>query len=535
MKRRTLLAGAACATIALPFTRGISHAETPKNQLVIGFSMSNILTLDPAGSSSKERVQVLANLYDGLVDIDAVDRSKVVPSLAEGWEMGKDRRSIRFHLRKGLKFASGNPLTAEDVVWSLTRVLKLNLAQATNLRLRGYTLDNASESFKAVDEHTIDVAILQPVDPLIILMTLAMTGTGSVLDRKTVLSNEKNGDMGSGWLAANAAGTGAFMLQSWRSNEMAILTRNENYWGEKAKMTRILMRHIPEAQTQRLLIEKGDLDIAYSLGAADLEPLARNEDVKVTSDTGNGLYYLAMSLKNEHLAKPKLREAIIKLIDYDGINRTVMAYYGVKHLSPIQVGLSQKPYDPPITRDVDGAKALLKEAGYPDGVELTLRTLSEQPFDNLAVALQGLLAQGSVKVKILTGTGEQVYGPMRERNFELIVGRSGGQISHPDGDLRSLAFNPDNSNAAKLTGLQSWRVSYKNVEINARIEAALQEPDPNKQAALYYEIETLYAQSSPAIQPISQVTESVAQRTDIDGFRISPVWQTKLAGVTKNR
>ncbi|MGF9567502.1 ABC transporter substrate-binding protein [Neorhizobium sp. BT27B] len=535
MKRRKMLIAVALMTTTSLLGMTPALAETPANQLVIGFSMTNVLTLDPAGSSSKERVQVLANLYDGLVGIDPVERAKVIPALAERWEVGPDEKSIRFHLRPDLKFTSGNAVTADDVVWSLQRVLKLNLAQATNLRLRGYNSDNAAQSFKALDARTVEIAILQPIDPQIILMTLAMAGTGSVIDKEEVLSHDKNGDLGAGWLTTNSAGTAAFKVQSLRPNEMVVLARNDNYWGPAPAMSRVLMRHIPEPQSQRLLIEKGDLDIAYSLGAADLDALKSNEAVKVTTSIGNGLYYLAMSQKNENLANPKLREAILKLIDFDGLNRTVMPYFGVRHLSPIQIGLAKDPYDPGLKMDVEAAKKLLVEAGYADGIDLTIRTLSEPPFDNLAIVLQSLLGQAGIRIKILTGSGEQVYGPMRERNFELIVGRSGGQISHPDGDMRSLAYNPDNRDEAKLTGLVGWRTSFKDDELNSRIDAALAETSPDKQAERYQDIEKLYADRIPAIQPISQVTDSVAQRADIEGFRISPVWQTKLDAVRKRR
>lgn len=535
MKRHNLLIAAALMATTSSLCMTPALAETPANQLVIGFSMTNVLTLDPAGSSSKERVQVLANIYDGLVGIDPVERAKVIPALAERWDVGPDRKSIRFHLRPGLKFASGNAVTADDVVWSLQRVLKLNLAQATNLRLRGYSNDNAADSFKAIDDLTVEIAILQPIDPQIILMTLAMAGTGSVIDKKEVLGHEKNGDMGAGWLTTNSAGTAAFKVQSLRPNEMVVLVRNDNYWGTASAMSRVLMRHIPEPQSQRLLIEKGDLDIAYSLGAADLEALKANEDVKVTTSTGNGLYYLAMSQKNKDLANPKLREAILKLIDFDGLNKTVMPYLGVRHLSPIQVGLAKEPYEPDLKMDVEAARKLLADAGYADGIDLTIRTLSEPPFDNLAIVLQSLLGQGGIRIKILTGSGEQVYGPMRERNFELIVGRSGGQISHPDGDMRSLVYNPDNRDGAKLTGLVGWRTSFEDKDLNSKIDGARAETDPAKQAELYREIEKLYADRIPAIQPISQVTDSVAQRADIEGFQISPVWQTKLDAVRKRR
>ncbi|GGB30971.1 ABC transporter substrate-binding protein [Allosediminivita pacifica] len=521
----TLIAGAA------PFA---ARAETPDNQLAVGFSMANILTLDPAGAGSKEKVQVTTNIYDGLVGIDPADRSQVRGELAESWEIAEDASSITFTLRPDLKFASGNPLEAEDVIWSFTRVLRLNLAQATNFTIRGYTADAAETLFEAPDPRTVVVNIPERTDPQIILMTLAIAGTGAVLDRATVMEHEVDGDLGSAWLATNTAGSGPFELQTYRPGDLVVLARNENYWGEPANMDRVLMRHIPESQTQRLLLEQGDLDVAYSLSAADLGSLESNPDVVVTNAVGNGLYYLAMSLADETLQDARVREAIIKLIDYDGINQSVMQYYGVKHTSPIQIGLGGETFDSSVERDVEGAKELLAEAGYQDGLDLTLRALSESPFDNLAVAVQGALAEGGVRAQLITGGGEIVYGAMRNRDFQLLVGRSGGQVSHPDGDLRSIVYNPDNSDDANLTGLLSWRVSYHDAAINSQIAEAL-ELSGDTQREAYAEIQREYAAGAPPIQPISQVTDSVATRADVTGLTISPVWQTKLASVGKDR
>src|SRR5688572_26399011 len=94
-------------------------AETPDDQLVVGFSMTNVLTLDPAEITGREPVQILANVYDGLVALDAASRTQVNPDLAESWEVSEDKTSLTFRLREGAEFASGNPVTAEDVVWSL--------------------------------------------------------------------------------------------------------------------------------------------------------------------------------------------------------------------------------------------------------------------------------------------------------------------------------------------------------------------------------------------------------------------------------
>lgn len=509
-------------------------AETPENQLVVGFSMANVLTLDPAGAGGKERVQIITNLYDNLIAIDSSDRTALKPELAERWTVSEKGDFIRLTLRSGAVFASGNPVTSEDVVWSFKRVLSLNLAQATNFKIRGYTAQNADENFIAVDPQTVEIRIPQKTDPKIILLTLAMTGPGSILDKTTVLQNEKNGDLGSAWLATHAAGSGAFDLQIMTPNEIVVLKRNDNYWGTSATMDRVIMRHLPESQSQRLLLSKGDLDIAYSLSAADLGTMEHEEGVSVISEVGNGLYYLAMSMKDKALSDPNVRQAIIKLIDFKAINDAVMKYYGVLHVDPIQIGLGGGDNAVAPVHDVEGAKKLLEQAGYSNGLKLTLHALSEPPFDNLAVALQGALSQGGIEINMISGGGETVYGPMRKRDFQLVVGRSGGQVSHPDGDLRSIVHNPDNSDEAQLSGLLSWRVSYHDDELNKAIDGALF-MTPEQQKPEYAAIEKLYREKIPAIQAISQVTDSVAIRADITGLAISPVWQTRLSTVGKKR
>ncbi|WP_138473126.1 ABC transporter substrate-binding protein [Poseidonocella sp. HB161398] len=534
MKRRNFLLATTCLPLAAAIARPVA-AATPDDQLAVGFSMANVLTLDPAGSGSKERTQIITNIYDCLLGIDPQDRTRLVPELAESWEVAGDGSAIRLTLREGARFASGNPVTAGDAVWSLRRVLQQNLAQATNFRIRGYSAETAEEDFRALDDRTIELRIPQATDPKIILLTLAITGTGSILDRSTVMEHEVDGDQGRAWLAANSAGSGAYALQAVRANEFALLVRNGNYWGPPPAMKRIILRHVPESQSQRLLLEQGDLDIAYSMAAADLEAVDDDPQIVIETAIGNGLYYLAMSMADPVLADRRVREAILKLVDYDGINAAVMPYYGVEHLCPIQIGLGGETFRSGIARDVDGAKALLAEAGHGDGLDLTLRALSMPPFDNLAVAIQGSLAEGGIRAEIITGDGETVYGAMRRREFQLIVGRSGGQVSHPDGDLRSILVNPDNSAEAKLTGILGWRVSYRNEEINRLAEEALLQPDPDAQAKDYARILELYEADAPPIQPISQVTDSVAMRSDISGLVISPVWQTKLSTVTKMR
>jgi peptide/nickel transport system substrate-binding protein len=531
------LATRAFALAALLSTAAIpAIAETPDDQLVVGFSMTNVLTLDPAAITGREPVQILANVYDGLVSLDPVDRAKVNPDLAESWEIAPDNAGITFHLREGATFASGNPVTADDVVWSLNRLMTLNLAQASFLKTHGFTAENAAASFTAPDERTVVVTMPKPVDPQVIVQTLGIVGPGSVLDSKLVMENEKDGDLGAEWLNANSAGSGQFGFEGWRANDRVILTRNDEHWGEPSAMKRIIMRHIPESQNQRLMLEKGDIDIGFSLAGPDLKALSEEEGIEVLSQPGSGFYYLAVSMKDERFQNAKVREALRYLIDYRGINAAIMPYYGQEHQRPIATGFLGALPDPGYTLDVEKAKALLAEAGYPDGFSVTLRALSDAPFMSAATAIQATLAQAGIEAEIISGSGEQIYGAMRERNFELLVGRGGGgQLPHPDSNLRALVYNPDNSDEAKLTNFQGWRTSFFDPELNAQIDAALIETDPAKQEVMYQGIQERIEEVVPSIQPFSEVLDSVAYRADLEGFVLNPSWGTDLGAITKAR
>ncbi len=511
-----------------------SLAETPKDQLVVATTMSNILTLDPAAITGRETVQVLNNVYDTLVILSEKDRS-VQPRLAERWEISKDRNSITFHLRKDAKFASGNPVTANDVAWSLKRVLTRNLAQSSFLKTRGYKVEDADKLFVAKDEYTFVLNMPKPDDPNLLLMILGQNGPGSIIDTKAVLEHEKDGDLGAGWLTLNSAGSGPFKLGQWKSNEFIILIRNDDYWGEKPAMKRVLMRHLPESQSQRLMLEKGDIDVAYSLQAPDLKSLEADKEINIESTPGSGFYYLGVSMKDERYANKKVREALRYLIDYEGLDKAVMPYYGKLHQRPISTGVLGALPDEGFKLDIAKAKALLAEAGYPNGFKTTLRVLSEDPFMKAATAIQNTLGQAGIQAELISGSGDQIYGAMRDRKFELLVGRGGGgQQPHPDNNLRAMVYNPNNADEAKLTNYQGWRTSFFDEKLNKMIEQALVERDPAKQAKAYEDIQAYMDELVISIQPFSEVVDTAAYRSDVKGMIVSP-WYSRFEVVTKER
>ncbi len=532
--KKNSLTGACLLALSLMMGSGAAYAKTPPDQLIIGMNMNNLLTLDPAAMTGNEVVGIVVNLYDSLVELDPNTLTNVKPALAKSWDISPDGKTLTFHLRDNVTFHSGNPLTAEDVVWSMRRLLHLNLAQASVWKSYGFSKKNIDQQIKALDDYTVQLTLPKANDPQLVIYSLGALGNLGVLDRKTVLSHEVNSDWGNRWLTTNEAGSGPFMLETWQAKDVLRIQRNPNYWREESKMNRVVLRHFQESQTLRLMVEKGDLDIASNMAVADINALRKDPQLTVEAVQKGTVYYVAMSMKEAHFANPKVREAVRYLIDYQGINKALMPGYGVLHQRPIKAGMPSTLPDPGYKLDIPRAKKLLAEAGYPDGFDTTLRVLADQPFLNIAIAVQSTLMQAGINAKIITGTGNQIYGAMRERKFDMLVGRGGSGVEpHPHSSLRALVYNPDNSDEARLTNFQGWRTSFYDKPLNEMIDKALLERDPQKQVADYQQIQVRYDQLIPALLPLSQMVDSVVVRNEVKNFQSHPSATTFLREVYK--
>lgn len=533
MKKNAILS-VCLLTLIMTMGSPIAQAKTPDDQLIIGMNMNNLLTLDPAAMTGNEVVGIVVNLYDSLVELDPKQLTNVMPALAQTWDVSPDGKTLTFHLRHDVKFHSGNPLTAEDVVWSMRRILHLNLAQASVWKSYGFTKKNVDELVTAPDKYTVKIVLPKENDPQLVIYSLGALGNLGVLDSKTVQSHVRDDDWGNRWLSTNEAGSGPFILDTWQAKDVLRMKGNPDYWRGKPKMNRVVLRHFQESQTLRLMIEKGDLDIASNMAVSDINALRKQPDLTIEAVQRGTMYYVAMNMKEAQFANPKVREAIRYLIDYNGINKALMPGYGVLHQRPIKAGMPSTLPDPGYKLDIAKAKALLAEAGYPDGFDTTIRVLSDQPFLNIAIAVQSTLMQAGINAKIITGTGNQIYGAMRERKFDLLVGRGGsGMEPHPHSSLRALVYNPDNSDAAKLTNFQGWRTGFYDKQLNEMIDQALLERNPQQQIADYQAIQVRYDKLIPALLPLSQMVDSVVIRNEVKDYQSHPSATTFLRDVYK--
>ncbi|WP_336998770.1 ABC transporter substrate-binding protein [Pantoea agglomerans] len=510
------------------------QAKTPDDQLIVGMNMNNLLTLDPAAMTGNEVVGIVVNLYDGLVELNPQQLTEVRPALAERWSVSPDNRTLTFHLRDNVRFHSGNPLTSADAVWSMRRVLHLNLAQASVWKSYGFSRDNVDQMITAPDDRTLVITLPRPNDPQLVIYSLAALGSMVVLDSKTVQQHEVDGDWGNRWLTTHEAGSGPFRLDVWQAKDVLRMSRAADYWRGEAKMSRVVFRHLQESQTLRLMMEKGDLDIASNMAIPDVRALRHDPDLTIDAVRKGTIYYLAMSMKDPHFDNIKVREAVRYLVDYQGINKSLMTGYGELHQRPIQAGMPATLPDPGYRLDVPRARALLAEAGYPDGFDTTLRVLADQPFLNIAIAVQSTLLQGGIRAKIITGTGNQIYGAMRDRQFSLLVGRGGSGVEpHPHSSLRALVYNPNNADSARLTNFQGWRTGFYDAQLNSMIDQALVERDKTRQQQAYYAIQQRYDLLVPALMPISQMLDSVVVSNRVQAYQPHPSATTFLRDVWK--
>ncbi len=435
MRPRTLL----CASVALAavvLASGLAQpasAKTPKDQLIVGMNMANLTSLDPHNMNSYESHHILANVYDTLVRTDPKDPAVLMPRIAESWQELPDG-TIKFKIRKDVKFHSGRTMTLDDVVWSFRRAVKLGLLGSAYFTEWGYTAQNVDQKFRAEGTDVFVMDPVMPIAPKLKLYTIARA-VGGVLDKETVLKNEKDGDLGRGWLASNSAGSGPFSLVRWNPNDIVLMDRFDGYYAGAAKMKRVVVRHLPESQTQRLQLEKGDLDVGIQLSSADIDGLATNPAIAVDRIPGAGYYFVILSMKDPDFAKPEVRKAIRYCINYDSINKNLMQNYGLPAVSYIPKGIPGYVEGVGNVYDPEKCKAGLAAAGYPNGFKKTFLTLSSPPYSEISTAIQADLAKVGITADIKAGNGDQTYGPMRNRQFEFGLGRSSSAVQADPGRL----------------------------------------------------------------------------------------------------
>ncbi len=506
-------------------------AATPKDTLVIAAAFDDIISLDPAEAFEISAGELMGNAYDRLVRFDVADPSKLLGDVAKGWTVSADGKTYSFELKPGIRFASGNALSADDVAWSLQRAVLLDKTPAFILTQFGFTRENVRDKIKSTGALTLTLETDKAYAPSFVLNCLTANVAG-IVDKKLALSNEANADMGHAWLKTHYAGSGPMKIREWRANELVTLERNDNYHGAKSKLARVIYRHLKESATQRLTLEKGDVDVARNLTPQDLAALASNKDLKSTATPKGTVFYFSLNQKNPNLAKPEVREAFKWLVDYAAIGDTLVKNIGVVNQNFLPQGLLGASKDNPYKLDVDKARALLAKAGLPNGFKVTMDVRTVQPAQGIAEAVQQTAKRAGIDIEILPGDGKQTLTKYRARSHDIYIGQWGADYWDPHTNADTFARNPNNADDAKSKPL-AWRNSWDIPELTKKADAAVLERDAKKRSAMYVEMQAEFRRSSPFVM-IYQQTEVASMRSNVDGLVLGPTSDsTYLFNVSK--
>jgi peptide/nickel transport system substrate-binding protein len=439
----------------------------------------------------------------------------LVAGLATVWKADDANKTITFTLRDGVKFSSGNPLRAEDVVYSWKRVVVLNKSPAFLLTQLGWTPENIETMVKA-DGNKVVVKYAGDFSSAFVLNVLAAR-PASVVDAVTVQANEANGDMGNAWLKANSAGTGAFILKAYRPAEIINLEANPNYFLGAPTIKGVIIKHVAEAATQQLLLESGDVDLAKNLTPDQIAGLAGKDTIKVETYPQAAVHFLSLNQKTAALQPEAVWEAARYLVDYKGMTDSFLKGQMQIHQAFWPSGFPGALDDNPYSYDPAKAKKILADAGIKTPINVTLDVINSTPFTDMAQSLQAGFAEGGINFEIIPGTGSQVITKYRARTHEAMLLYWGPDFMDPDSNAGAFAFNEDNSDdhyQPTTTWRNGWAVP---AELNAETKAAKAEADPAKRNEMYVDLQKKVQAKSPIIIMFQAATQ-VALAKNVEGY-----------------
>lgn len=493
---------AVCALAGLSLAADFAMAATPADTLVVAANLDAIVTFDIGRVAEAQTNEILASVCDPLFRLGLNDSSVVEPMVAEAWEVSGDGKELTVTLREGVIFPSGRLVTAADVVFTLHRLLELDGGSASLLKQWGFSAEERDTQIVAMDDRRVRFTLQEAWSPDLVI-SAAFTGVaGYVLDAEEVKARAADGDNSTGWLQNRTACAGPFSLATWNASEVVVLEKNEDYWGDEPRLNRIVFQHVPESGAQRLLLENDDIDVALGLNAADLAAIDATEGKRVERALINILDYITFNAEDPLAGNPKIWEALRNLIDYEAIHETIYAYGGVPRNVPVPIGaayaLSQEE-GVLYSLDLDRARELIAEAGYPDGFTIGLNVGTNAGIAPIATTIQENAAKVGINVEITQRTQAEHTSRYRSRDFQAHI--HAWLSTYPDADsmLSRLAFNPDNSLEANNNSYPTWRASWIDQEMNDMVLQARLERDPTRRAELYREIQLRHAANSPFV------------------------------------
>jgi len=475
---------------------GFAAGYGPQQTVVVVGDLADAVTLDPNLMYERGGTVPCHQMYSTLVAFTGGNLTQVQPSVAQSWEVSKDARTYTFHLKHGVVFSSGNPLTAEDVVYSLQRVVNLPKDPASWLITQmGIDDKTISTAVRAPDAYTVVISLEKPFSPGAFLSIIA-NPVASIVDSKTVRAHVVNNDWGSNWLNDHSAGSGPYELVKWERQVSIEMVVNARYnLGPAPAIKRIVMVNVLENTVQREMLGRGDADIAWDLSAAQIGALKREPKFYVFQTPDLALEYLGMDVKNvPAFAKPGVRQAVRFAIDYDGIIRDLLTGNGTPLQGVIPKGLFGYEPSLPFKHDPGKAKSLLAEAGFAGGFTVELLTGTGTAtggisLADLAAKVKNDLGAVGIRVNVRQIAQSEMLKTYRGQQAQMVM--LSWFVDYPDADDFAKPFGDYTQKSL------AWRLQYYNDPLSKLVDQAAGLQNTPERAAIYKKVNETLAQDGP--------------------------------------
>lgn len=416
--------------------------------------------------------------------VSASEPEEFLPRLAESWSVSDDGLVWTFQLRKGVLSNFGNELTSADVVWSYQRAFGAK-------GIGGWMAANAArlsgpDSVVAIDQYTVQFTLLSR-NP--IFLNVLRGYTPCIHDSTELKKHVTEADpWGVEWTKLNNATFGPWQISELTPGAQAVFTPNPDYYRGQPYFSRIIWREVPVSANRMALVEAGEVDIAFRLTPRERSQVSGNASVRIPVAQTNLTHQWRLNLTVPPFDNQKVRQAMAYAVPYEEVLKTV--YYGMadpmkSFLMPWADGYDASTW--PYTEDLDKAKALLTEAGYPDGFETSVMLSGAWPeYEELAVQIQSNLAKIGVKLNI-DKFPEATFNENRyKRTFPSTIDYDQAQV--PVGVYSaSMVFSTGNLGISNFS-------NYSNPEVDALIEKAWTTPTADERASIYQDLQRIIAE-----------------------------------------
>ena len=482
MYKRSILA---CLVVLL--VGGIlSFGASPEWTITVA-TFSDPPRLDGNAVGTYESGIVTYSVYEPLLKYDLVDFS-VKPCLAVDWEISGDGKSAIFYLRKDVRFHDGTDFNAEAVKFNYERTMALGVSPSVLLE--------AIKEVEVIADYTIKFTTEEPFafweDNLASLKGLVMESPSYVKAHAT-----DDDPWAKDWMHEHTCGTGPYMVKEWRHDEYVEMVKFVDYWGgwTGKEPDRVFVRVVMEPGKRKLMLEKGNIDIAYAIPTDMFPALEENPDITVIGVGGMAQQFIPMKCHKGPFANRLLRKAVTYAIDYEAA--TKVQAYAVHAQGPIPRAMYC--HDDTLLiyhQDVEKAKLLMKAAGYSPGeVEVTLTYIAGLEFHRkLAVLVQENLADIGIKVNLQMMTWA-VFASLAtdpDKSTDMYVFYSAARTADPYIILWET-FSPGG------LGPGGWNNGYNNPEVGELIDLVEVTPDREVRAEIYKEVQRIITEDAPAL------------------------------------